>query len=170
MLPGLLAEGWSRSRTGRGSRLGPVNQESQPRCLRGANRARVLTMVNALDPSRRVRESSGPGTGKLASVSTGGPALARPTGFAAPAATRPRTAPLRGPEPASATPAATDPFTAAPPLLQRRGEDGSSSRTRTCDPLINSQLLYQLSYRGTRLRDRPEGGRNVSPRPKQVKS
>ncbi len=24
----------------------------------------------------------------------------------------------------------------------------SPSRTRTCDPLINSQLLYQLSYRG----------------------
>ncbi len=25
---------------------------------------------------------------------------------------------------------------------------GSSNRTRTCGPLINSQLLYQLSYRG----------------------
>ena len=25
---------------------------------------------------------------------------------------------------------------------------GSSGRTRTCDQLINSQLLYQLSYRG----------------------
>ena len=25
---------------------------------------------------------------------------------------------------------------------------GSSSRTRTCDQLINSQLLYRLSYRG----------------------
>jgi carbon storage regulator len=25
---------------------------------------------------------------------------------------------------------------------------GSSTRTRTWDPLINSQLLYQLSYRG----------------------
>ncbi len=27
-------------------------------------------------------------------------------------------------------------------------EDGSLSRTRTCDPMINSHLLYQLSYRG----------------------
>jgi hypothetical protein len=27
---------------------------------------------------------------------------------------------------------------------------GSSSKTRTCDKLINSQLLYQLSYRGIR--------------------
>ncbi len=26
--------------------------------------------------------------------------------------------------------------------------DGSPSRTRTCDPMINSHLLYQLSYRG----------------------
>ena len=26
---------------------------------------------------------------------------------------------------------------------------GSPSKTRTCDPLINSQLLYQLSYRGS---------------------
>src|SRR5690554_1937763 len=25
---------------------------------------------------------------------------------------------------------------------------GSSSRTRTCDPVINSHLLYRLSYRG----------------------
>ena len=24
----------------------------------------------------------------------------------------------------------------------------SPGKTRTCDPLINSQLLYQLSYRG----------------------
>ena len=28
------------------------------------------------------------------------------------------------------------------------GKDGSASRTRTCDKLINSQLLYQLSYCG----------------------
>ena len=26
---------------------------------------------------------------------------------------------------------------------------GSLGRTRTCDPMINSHLLYQLSYRGT---------------------
>jgi len=25
----------------------------------------------------------------------------------------------------------------------------SGDRTRTCDPLINSQLLYQLSYAGS---------------------
>ena len=25
---------------------------------------------------------------------------------------------------------------------------GSPNRTRTCDPMINSHLLYQLSYRG----------------------
>ena len=29
-----------------------------------------------------------------------------------------------------------------------RFEIGSGDRTRTCDPLINSQLLYQLSYTG----------------------
>ena len=28
---------------------------------------------------------------------------------------------------------------------------GSSGRTRTCDQLINSQLLYQLSYRGIKI-------------------
>ncbi len=27
---------------------------------------------------------------------------------------------------------------------------GSAGRTRTCDPVVNSHLLYQLSYRGTR--------------------
>ena len=27
---------------------------------------------------------------------------------------------------------------------------GSSGRTRTCDPAINSRLLYQLSYRGSK--------------------
>ena|GEM_PF-708194 len=32
----------------------------------------------------------------------------------------------------------------------KQGSDiGSSNRTRTCDPMINSHLLYQLSYRGT---------------------
>ncbi len=42
---------------------------------------------------------------------------------------------------------------------------GSASRARTCDPLINSQLLYQLSYRGkprARLLRMP--GRFVKPR------
>ena len=29
-----------------------------------------------------------------------------------------------------------------------RKRNGSASRTRTCDKLINSQLLYQLSYCG----------------------
>src|SRR5205807_6131562 len=33
-------------------------------------------------------------------------------------------------------------------LLQLSGEP---SRTRTCDPLVKSQLLYQLSYRPTNL-------------------
>lgn len=30
-----------------------------------------------------------------------------------------------------------------------RQRDGSPSRTRTCDPRINSPLLYRLSYRGS---------------------
>ena len=34
-------------------------------------------------------------------------------------------------------------------LFQKSGEP---SRTRTCDPLVKSQLLYQLSYRPTDLR------------------
>ena len=29
-------------------------------------------------------------------------------------------------------------------------EDGSPGRTRTADLVVNSHLLYQLSYRGTR--------------------
>ena len=28
------------------------------------------------------------------------------------------------------------------------GRFNSGDRTRTCDPLVNSQLLYQLSYAG----------------------
>src|SRR5512146_2703999 len=36
----------------------------------------------------------------------------------------------------------------------------SRGRTRTCDPLINSQLLYQLSYSGKR---RETGGKLASP-------
>src|SRR5437867_2565678 len=39
------------------------------------------------------------------------------------------------------------------PLLDRSLESlqvsGEPSRTRTCDPLVKSQLLYQLSYRPT---------------------
>ena len=31
----------------------------------------------------------------------------------------------------------------------KRKESGSLNWTRTSDPLINSQLLYQLSYQGT---------------------
>src|SRR5688572_5185267 len=34
-------------------------------------------------------------------------------------------------------------------------KNGSPSRTRTCDPLINSQLLYQLSYRGLKQTTKP---------------
>jgi hypothetical protein len=30
------------------------------------------------------------------------------------------------------------------------GRTGSPSKTRTCDKTVNSRLLYQLSYRGTR--------------------
>ena len=33
-------------------------------------------------------------------------------------------------------------------IFLRLDNFGSSGRTRTCDQLINSQLLYQLSYRG----------------------
>ena len=29
------------------------------------------------------------------------------------------------------------------------GRFNSGDRTRTCDPLVNSQLLYQLSYAGS---------------------
>ena len=35
------------------------------------------------------------------------------------------------------------------------GGGGSPSRTRTCDKAINSRLLYQLSYRGSRTASRP---------------
>ena len=48
-----------------------------------------------------------------------------------------------------------------------RREDGGCSRIRTYDPLIKSQLLYQLSYapkpRGT-LRPRGEGAENTANR------
>ena len=36
-----------------------------------------------------------------------------------------------------------------PDLAGKRIEAGSPSRTRTSDPMINSHLLYQLSYWGT---------------------
>ena len=39
--------------------------------------------------------------------------------------------------------------TATRALLRKSGEP---SRTRTCDPLVKSQLLYRLSYRPTKLR------------------
>lgn len=35
-----------------------------------------------------------------------------------------------------------------PKVKNEYKKSGSASRTRTCDPLINSQLLYQLSYCG----------------------
>ena len=35
-----------------------------------------------------------------------------------------------------------------------QGEGGSGGRTRTCDQVINSHPLYQLSYAGTRATDR----------------
>src|SRR5665213_2066677 len=37
-------------------------------------------------------------------------------------------------------------------LLASRAKSGGCSRTRTCDPLIKSQLLYQLSYAPARER------------------
>jgi hypothetical protein len=35
-------------------------------------------------------------------------------------------------------------------VTDRLLEYGSPGRTRTCDQPVNSRLLYQLSYRGTR--------------------
>ena len=35
------------------------------------------------------------------------------------------------------------------PARRWRHRNGSASRTRTCDPVVNSHLLYQLSYRGS---------------------
>src|SRR5262245_39576406 len=40
--------------------------------------------------------------------------------------------------------------TEVPVDLQGFSGNGSASRTRTYDPAVNSRLLYQLSYRGTR--------------------
>ena len=41
---------------------------------------------------------------------------------------------------------------------------GSPNRTRTCDKSINSRLLYQLSYRGTRWQGAPysKGSRGMA--------
>ena len=35
--------------------------------------------------------------------------------------------------------------------MERETKAGSRSRTRTCDPVINSHLLYRLSYPGMAL-------------------
>jgi hypothetical protein len=42
-------------------------------------------------------------------------------------------------------------MTLTPALLEKRGQhpEFEPSRTRTCDPLVKSQLLYRLSYRPT---------------------
>ncbi len=44
-------------------------------------------------------------------------------------------------------------------LRPRSGRDvhGSSGRTRTCNPAVNSRTLYQLSYRGTCVSARRSG-------------
>ena len=36
-------------------------------------------------------------------------------------------------------------------IVESKTEAGSPSRTRTSDPMINSHLLYQLSYWGTQI-------------------
>ena len=46
--------------------------------------------------------------------------------------------------------------------LSDHTQNGSGSRTRTYDPRINSPLLYQLSYAGTRWRSRREGQRKIA--------
>ena len=33
-------------------------------------------------------------------------------------------------------------------MIVALGGDNSGGRTRTCDPTVNSRLLYQLSYAG----------------------
>lgn len=40
-------------------------------------------------------------------------------------------------------------------LYENYSKNGSPGRTRTADPVINSHLLYRLSYRGIRMK----GGR-----------
>lgn len=41
------------------------------------------------------------------------------------------------------------------------GGTGSPSRTRTYDPMINSHLLYRLSYRGIRLKHRYQSDKKI---------
>ena len=43
--------------------------------------------------------------------------------------------------------------------FQRLGGSGGCTRTRTLDPLIKSQLLYQLSYAPIRRKCSRDGGR-----------
>ena len=50
---------------------------------------------------------------------------------------------------AGPTPAPIGPGGARLSLAARELENGSPGRARTADPMINSHLLYQLSYRGT---------------------
>ena len=51
-------------------------------------------------------------------------------------------------------------------LRRSVSEDGGCNRARTCDPLIKSQLLYQLSYTpGSRKRARIAAGRSTIKRP-----
>jgi hypothetical protein len=55
--------------------------------------------------------------------------------------------------PAAPTPASSrrgTPKNKTPRNVTGRSGEDSRGRTRTCDPLINSQLLYQLSYSGKR--------------------
>ena len=62
--------------------------------------------------------------------------------------------------------AANEPgYTEAHERLFHRLLDGSPSWTRTSDILINSQTLYQLSYRGIRplLFARPNGASSSTP-------
>jgi hypothetical protein len=42
---------------------------------------------------------------------------------------------------------------------KKAGNNGSPGRTRTADPVINSHLLYRLSYRGIVRRPRMLGGK-----------
>ena len=50
-------------------------------------------------------------------------------------------------------------LTLYPQKPQSSGDFGSGGRTRTCDPAVNSRLLYQLSYTGILWRRGPESNR-----------
>ena len=52
---------------------------------------------------------------------------------------------------------------------QTFGENGAGSSTRTRDPLITNQVLFQLSYAGPRRGQGPPDGRNISPRRPPIK-